>query len=200
VPEFFWNNSSGSFNSTWWSSLNLAQQTIVTNLIDKQLTGYNFLTLRSVGDQPGQNTVRYLSDWKALPDGAFIASNKFYTVSSVINDYSINTSYPIYRFNYGTFPFPTETNLVSLPTLPYVAFNYLGQLTVDGVNLAPNDEYLPLAQGTVFYPTDPNTKALQFAQPDLSENPPGNSTNTMFNIIRVDRLTGRATQLQQKVQ
>jgi prepilin-type N-terminal cleavage/methylation domain-containing protein len=205
VPEFYWyplwadavGNPTPAFNS-----LSLAQRTVVTNLLDKQLTGYNFISLRSVGDQPGQNTVRYLSDWKALPDGAFIATNKFY-YNTVIYDNSFNPAvpYPINHFNYtNNFPFPTETNSASTLTLPYVAFNYLGQLTVDGVTGSLNDEYIPLAQGTVSYPSDPATKTLQFSAPDASENPPGNSTNSMFNIIRVDHLTGRATQVQQKVQ
>ncbi len=204
VPEYFWNNSSGVFNSAWWTSLPPAAQTAATNLLDKQLTGYNFITLRSVGDQPGQGTPQYLSEWKALPDGAFIATNKFFTAYTVINNYSTtpNVSYPIYSFNYtNLFPFPVQTNyFVAVPSLPYIAFNYLGQLTVDGVNLAPRDEYIPLAQGTVVYAADPTSKALLMAAPDATENPPGNSTNSMFNVIHVDRLTGRAVQLQQSVQ
>jgi len=37
-----------------------AQKTVATNLCDKQLSGYAFISLRSVGDQPGQRTARYL--------------------------------------------------------------------------------------------------------------------------------------------
>ena len=203
VPESFWNTpvtASGSFNSTWWNNLNADQRTAATNLLDKQFTGYNFVSLRSVGDQPGQGSSRYISDWKSLPDGAFIATSKFYTAYTPINDYVAGAIYPIYQFNYtNNFPFPVETNFVGVPYLPYIAFNYLGQLTVDGLNLAPRDEYIPLAQGTVAYAANIN-KALQFAAPDATENPPGNSTNSMFTVIRIDRLTGRATQLQQKVQ
>ncbi len=49
-------------------------------------------------------------------------------------------AYQIYSFNYtNNLPFPTATNS-NFPTynvpLPYIAFNYLGQLTVDGTNLA----------------------------------------------------------------
>ena len=203
VPESFWNTpvtTSGSFNSTWWNNLNADQRTAATNLLDKQFTGYNFVSLRSVGDQPGQGSSRYISDWKSLPDGAFIATSKFYTAYTPINDYVAGAIYPIYQFNYtNSFPFPVETNFVGVPYLPYIAFNYLGQLTVDGLNLAPRDEYIPLAQGTVAYAANIN-KALQFAAPDATENPPGNSTNSMFTVVRIDRLTGRATQLQQKVQ
>ena len=174
-----------------------------TNLLDKQFTGYNYISLRSVGDQPGQGTVRYLGEWKSLPDGAFIATNKFNTGYSYnINDYASGAAYPINSFNTADiFPFPTETNftgVVGSLYLPYIAFNYLGQLTVDGLNVAPADEYIPLAQGYVTYAADAN-KALQFAAPDASENPPGNSTNSMFSIVHIDRLTGRAVLLRQKL-
>ena len=203
VPESFWNtpvNRFGSFNNTWWNNLSLGERLAVTNLLDKQLTGYNFISLRSIGDQPGRGQPRYLGEWKSLPDGAFIASNKFYSAYSVINDNPAGAQYPIYAFNYtNSFPFPVESNFVAVPSLPYIAFNYLGQLTVDGLDLAPRDEYIPLAQGTVGYATDGN-KALVLGSADFSENPPGNSTNSMFNLIRIDRLTGRTTLLQQKVQ
>ena len=177
-----------------------------TNLLDKQFTGYNYISLRSVGDQPGQGTVRYLGEWKSLPDGAFIATNKFNTgYSYKINDYASGAAYPINFFNTADiFPFPTETNftgVVGSLYLPYIAFNYLGQLTVwtpAGEIPAPQDEYIPLAQGYVTYAADAN-KALQFAVPDATENPPGNSTNSMFSLVHIDRLTGRAVQVRQKI-
>lgn len=196
VPEYFW-LPGGS--TTWWGNLSYDQRLAGTNLLDKQFTGYNFISLRSVGDQPGQGVTRYLTDWKSLPDGAFIATNKFYR-NTVINNYSTGATYPINQFNYtNLFPFPVETNTTyAALALPFIAFNYLGQLTVDGLNLAAQDEYIPLAQGTVIYATDVN-KALQLAAPDVTENPPGNSTNSMFSIVRIDRLTGRATQLTQKI-
>jgi len=180
-----------------WNVAPAYQSAALTNLLDKQFTGYNFLSLRSVGDQPGNPFSHYLSEWKSLPDGAFIALNKFNTSYYYPSSYSINATYPVSAFATNSFPFPAETNINFV--LPYVAFNYLGQLTVDGVNLATHDEYIPLAQGTVAYATDAK-KVLQFAAPDATENPPGNSTNSMFTVIRIDRLTGRATQLQQKVQ
>jgi len=181
------------------------QTPATANLLDKQFTGYNFLTLRSVGDQPGQGTTNYLGEWKSLPDGAFIATNKFNTAAYYpgfayypIVDYASGATYPINSFNSSTnFPFPAATNAAGV-WLPFIAFNYLGQLTVDGLNVAPQDEYIPLAQGYVTYAADVN-KALQFAAPDASENPPGNSTNSMFSLVHIDRLTGRAVQLRQQL-
>jgi hypothetical protein len=37
-------------------------------------------------------------------------------------------------------------------------------------------------------------------QPQVTETPPGNSTNSMYNIVHIDRLTGRATLEYQRVQ
>lgn len=197
----------------WWGYLPSGLRAAGTNLLDKQCSGYTFVSLRSAGDQPGQRAPHYLSEWKTLPDGAFIATNKFYAAYYPgypyfpIKDATIGATYPINSFNYtNLFPFPVETNyiyagspLMVVPYLPYVAFNYLGELTVDGINPSAQDEYIPLAQGTVAYAMDVN-KNLAPAPADFTENPPGNSTNSMFNLIRIDHLTGRATQLQQKVQ
>ena len=206
VPEYFW-SPGGSM--TWWNNLSSSSKVAGTNLLDKQFSGYTFVSLRSVGDQPGQGVPRYLAEWKSLPDGAFIATNKFNSLNYYypsyypITDSSLNATYPISAFNYTTnLPFPVETNFSAAVALPYLAFNYLGQLTVltaAGEVLAPQDEYIPLAQGNVTYATDAN-KNLQLLPPDAAENPPGNSTNSMFNVIRIDRLTGRAVQLHQKIQ
>lgn len=194
----------------WWSTLSAQQQIFGVNLLDKQGSGYVLVALRSAGDQPGRGTPRYLSEWKALPDGSFIDTNKFnqtyyyYNNTSPyypITDYaaSPNVTYPVYCFNGRYLPFPAETNAGVF--LPYIAFNYLGQLTVltaSGETLAPQDEYIPLAQGAVGYAVNAN-KVLIPAPADFSENPPGNSTNSMYHVIRIDRLTGRATLFQQKV-
>ena len=83
--------------------------------------------------------------------------------------------------------------------LPYIAFNYLGQLTVDGQTVAARDEYIPLAHGSVMALANTGTKAYVlgsppsvFSSPDVAELPPGNSTNISYNVVHIDRLTGRA--------
>ena len=68
--------------------------------------------------------------------------------------------------------------------LPYIAFNYLGQLT-NGI-----DEAIPLARGSIFYARDGNGHFIQ-GNPDVQENPPGNSIS-VSNVIHIDWLTGRA--------
>jgi len=224
VRSNFWNLASGTPATVWWNSLNIGQQTVASNLCDKQFTGYTFMSLRSVGDQPGQGKARYLSTWQSLPEGTFISQLKFnlnspppppgsfgYFAPFVVN--GNNTTYPFYGFCItNIFPFPTEdsqtsSSLYGQPRppvfdLPYIAFNYLGQLTFDGQNVAWHDEYIPLAQGSVSPAIDVNTKApvLFGASPSVTETPPGNSTNSMFNLIHIARFTGRATLEHQQVQ
>ena len=188
-------------------------------LLDKQMTGYNFVSLRNVGDQPGQHIPRYWSSWKSLPDGAFIPIQKFeapnfafgiYTnVAGVVDKVGLYTTVSAFS-NTFSLPFPTEQTPPVLAgtvqhwaTLPYIAFNYLGQLVqlVNGSeSLRPTGEIIPLAKGSVLYPHDPATKTNNPALlPTAREAPPGNSTTNSFNLICIDRLTGRAYVKRQEV-
>lgn len=194
--------------TNFWGNLTTAEKAMsaTTNLIDKQLTGYTFVSLRSVGDQPGNPSRQYLAPWQSLPDGTFINAQKFSTPGTVINnsvsdpvfnswdsDYPHSDQNQMYAFTNVALPFPTQTNNNFL--LPCIAFNYLGQLTSDGVNLAGHDEYIPLAKGNVSYAIDPVTRASQLTAVTASaitESPPGNSTGISYNIIHIDALTGRA--------
>ena len=186
VPTNFWGGG-------WTNLLTPADLSVAVNLCDKQLTGYTFIAYGAAGDQPGQHAWHYLEPWRALPDGSFIATQKFAGTNTI-------ASYPVAPFNYTKdIPFPTETAPSGI-WLPCIAFNYLGQLTTDGQNPASRDEYIPLARGSMLPAMDPSTKALQFNPPDVSETPPGNSASSAYNIVDIDPLTGRATLRFQKVQ
>jgi hypothetical protein len=142
-----------------------------------------------------------------LPEGTFIAWSKFtnsltgpsYTITDRIDS---TKSYPIWSFHVtNNIPFPTEQGTNTYAgriILPYLAFNYLGQLTFDGQTLADRDEYIPLAHGSMIAAADPTTKAFVLASPplkspDVAELPPGNSSDGMsYSIVHIDRLTGRA--------
>jgi prepilin-type N-terminal cleavage/methylation domain-containing protein len=199
--------------------------TLATNLVAYQLTGYNFVSRGTLGDQPGQHAWRYLSAWRILPQGFMVGAQKF-TLSPPLGSTALissqsqplyadwNRDYPhsdgnaMYVFtnvNNLSIPFPTEAS--PLISLPDIAFNYLGQLTFDGVTPASRDEYIPLAAGNVSYPVNGTTKIPVMdstkAIPILNgvlENPPGNSTNISYNIVHIDALTGRATLEYHKIQ
>src|SRR4051794_12035539 len=48
------------------TGLTQGQRKQLTNRVSGQFTSYNFMTLRTPGDQPGRGRVRYLSEWKHL--------------------------------------------------------------------------------------------------------------------------------------
>jgi prepilin-type N-terminal cleavage/methylation domain-containing protein len=197
--------------ANFWSGLNLssltpAQLAAVTNLVPMQLTGYNFISYGQVGDQPDQHQWHYLDDWQSLPEGNFIAAWKFAASPQPFNFSIPNTpdSFAVYPFDYtNNIPFPTaDPNTITAAGiwLPYIAFNYLGQLvsSANDQDAAGNGVDIPLAQGAVSYGYDGATKTPQLtplAAGDITENPPGNSTNISYNIIHISPLTGRATLL-----
>jgi hypothetical protein len=196
----------------------------LTNLVDKQLTGYNFISLGQVGDQPGRHDWHYLGDWQFLPNGAFIASEKFllpvplarFGISQWQSDYAGKIDnwrgaggtpqMQIYSFTNAWVPFPTEQSPQVL--LPCIAFNSFGRLVseYDGGNPdspgSYHHAYIPLAQGAVGYGRDVNKQPVPtlVTPQDIRENPPGNATNISYNVIDIDALTGRAVLEYHKVQ
>ena len=167
-------NRPGTFNSL----SDEAKQTLLTG----QYTSYALFTRHSVGAQPGTENARYLTGWKSLPEGVFIATNKFFR-----------------KFN-GVSPFAyTNLSVLSVSngvvaSVPYIAFDYQGRV-IGG------DAVIPLARGSIFYPRLANGKldlddASNFIV-DVVESPRGNSIENS-NHIRIDYLTGR-TKVQQPV-
>ena len=63
VKTNFWMATGFPTPNPWWTKLTPDQRTAATNLCDKQLTGYAFISLRSAGDQPGRGMPRYLGPW-----------------------------------------------------------------------------------------------------------------------------------------
>jgi prepilin-type N-terminal cleavage/methylation domain-containing protein len=205
VPTNFWGTLTGT-------NLNSS----ATNLVDKQLTGYNFISLGRVGDQPGQHAWHYLEDWKSLPDGNFIAAAKFQLqnyplaiqhwqadyAGQIDNWLSSSGLSQVYVFARMNIPLPTESSL-NFVSMPYIAFDQTGRL-ISEADASGNyhHAYIPLAQGTVSYGIDVNKHpTLATVQPgDITENPFGNSTNIAYNVIDIDPLTGRATLQQFKMQ
>ena len=179
-----------------------AERTKGDKLIDKQLVGYALVSLRNVGDQPGRPIPHYWSAWKTLPNGVFIPMQKFVAGNTLyITNVATQIPYIVRPFVTATnIPFPSEQTLGPLyPALPYLAFNYLGQLLgTNGVTPAIED-YIPIAQGAVTFQRDPQTKVALLGPPSLVENPVGNATNT-YNLVRIDGITGRGHAEKQEVQ
>ena len=172
--------------TNYWSA---ARGPLTNQMFPGQLTSYAMLALRSVGDQPGQKHPQYLSRWKNLPDGVFIPPGKFtgYGMPLTIVD-GTNKSFTVRALtNWAQVPFPSVGNVSNY--LPCIAFNSQGGL----VSSIADDEYIPLTRGSIFYPRDTNGVAYQKGMEpgDIIETPSGNWTND-YNIIHIDKLTGRA--------
>ena len=205
VPTNFWVN----FNL---GTLTAAQLTALTNLCGEQLTGYTFMSYGNVGDQPGQHRWHYLAPWQTLPDGVFIPLQMFIpgppitVVGHNLVSGAVYATYPIAPFStMNNVAFPTEDTdpgMAGLPSLPYIAFNYLGQLTTNGVTMAAAHGYIPLAKGAVMAALDPTSKAYQFGSPQVHMQDSTNMLNwtNAYNIIDIDPLTGKALLQTPKIQ
>jgi len=191
VPSDFWTLPGFNFNS-----FTLEQKTIISNLLARQMIGYNFISLRDVGDQLGQPFPKYLSEWRSLPEGMFICTNKFMRSSDTLvmydpfnpprPGYPTITTYSVRGFDTNIVPFPTADSPIYL-NFPCLTFNSNGQLVS---NDQREEEIIPLARGKAILSLDANKRPF-FSRPTLEENPPGNSTNA-YTLIVVDSLTGRA--------
>lgn len=218
VPTNFWTDL--AYGGPNWTKADYVQ---ATNLFDKQLVGYNFVSLRSMGDQPGRPTVHYLSSWKRLPEGGYIYPGKFLlpnTPQPLMGIYTNSPSGPsqafqVFSFDYandGTdplfrkipespmIPFPLETTARGgarspYVALPFIAFDYMGRLVSRRGN--GQGAVLPITRGGVIFAHDTNKKPIQ-GLPTFSEQPVGNTTNG-YNLVYVDNITGRARALQQEV-
>jgi prepilin-type N-terminal cleavage/methylation domain-containing protein len=186
VEDNFWGVNPAPF----LAPLTPQQQLAATNIADKQLIGYNFVSLRTVGDQPGRGLPRYLSAWQSLPDSIFIQPSKFSLPGTLltISDPAVQTLpapilFQYYSFNTISLPFPTED--APLFKVPAIAFDYQGRL------LSGRDEYIPMMHGSLSFSRDAVTKLTPLVAPVILEAPPGNATNS-YNVIHIDWLTGRA--------
>ena len=201
VPTSFWGNTvynPAPASAAWLGGLTSSQPIAMTNLCDKQLTGYAFMANGAAGDQPGRHVWHYLAPWQTLPANTFIAVGKFITNSAsytITDPFDSARTYTIHGFSMKAVPLPTED--AATLNMPCIAFNYLGQLTANGV-AATTHEYIPLARGSVSPSVDSTTGAWQLNPPSILELPFGNSTNA-YNIIDIDPLTGRAVLQQPKI-
>jgi prepilin-type N-terminal cleavage/methylation domain-containing protein len=210
VPPNFWDSTLYP-NATAYGNLPPSEQAKATNILDKQLTGFTFVSLRSIGDQPGKNTPHYLAAWQSLPDKAFIADWKFklgLNQTLFITDSASGQSFPVNRFSItNNIPFPSDDapylGLPNMPRayvwLPYIAFDYQGRLVSGNGQLLGRDEYIPLAHGSVSPAINSATKKPILGAPSIQEQAPGNSTNSAYNLIHIDWLTGRARLEHQQV-
>lgn len=155
------------------------------NLRGGAYTTYATFADRSVGDQPGRPFIRYLTDWKALPNGVFIPKREFDEIDP--KDWFLLP--PQDRpLKYGELVFPTAEGSKNI--VPHISFDAQGSLYRwdSKGNRSFDDEYLSLARGSIFLERNAAGDVIDV---EALERPAGNSI-TNFNQIRIDGLSGRA--------
>jgi len=165
-----------------WRTRDLRQ---LTNLANGQYTAYALFTRRTVGDQPGGGTPRYLSEWKQLPEGVFFAPSRFGDLGKDWVTKAGTRPETNREMAYSDFPFPRSDSPVA--RMPYIAFSPKGQITYDGGVPHVRGEAVSIVRGSIFYGRNAAGKYLLTPPTDMVETPKGSQMN-----IRVNWLTGRA--------
>lgn len=141
-------------------------------------THYALFAFRKAGEQPGQGTQGYITEWKSLPEKTFFSKDSPLSILALASDDHI------------PFPFSTSQNEVKLPYIAFDAEGHYVKLS-DSFNgrkdsVLPANDSVSIARGAVFYSRDDQGRIINF---ELQEIPPNNSTG---NVVRIDFLTGRA--------
>lgn len=179
----------------------------------RQARGYAIFSRRSVGSQPGQEEPRYLSEWKELPDGVFISTNKF---QSPANDAQFFGFLPMDYLSAKENPtvrVPFEDGS-TYKQIPYIAFDSTGALTLSESGYVRAEQkvenwrqtlaaraVIPLVAGSVV-PTRKDDgfgkRVLDWAPPSIlvkAPFDPNGNFRSITNYIKrvvVDPLSGRS--------
>jgi hypothetical protein len=184
----------------------------LTNVIYGQFSAYAIYTQHRLGEQPGVDRPRYLTEWRFLPQ-AVIFPREMYAGADTPGG-PIVTNRP-HRLGLGRFPFPLVVEGYDLkshysgsapvwasqdrmPLLPFIAFDPSGRVadvTYSGLRDALGNPVLPgtdvvlaVAPGSVLIPRLPDGRPQPGAV-DVVEAPKYGYTN---GLIRISYLTGRA--------
>ena len=162
-------------------------------LLASQLTAYAFYATSALGDQPGQESRHFVSDWKLLPEGSHMPATLF--------DLSEG------RMPWARFPFldnETKNNpdfketdlLLKWPIkpapglylrLPYIGFDGKGRLVGMDSKLWP-ETTLKIAEGGILPPPLDANGMYEMKDTDEKETTIGSSTH---NRLKISSLTGR---------
>lgn len=137
-------------------------------LLGKQLSSYVIFTRHSVGDQPGESSPRYLSDWQTLPENIFIPASvlrnhKIFLNPGRLNGVAVSTDTPIPLAD------PNGSSRISY-FLPMIGFDSEGRLIAnpffdqrDAHNQSITGLRIPIQQGSVFHTSNNGTNNTQNA-------------------------------------
>lgn len=182
--------------------------TTLTNVVMGQYASYAIYTERRVGEQPGVQRPRYLTEWRSLPPGMVFPKEMFHAADPN-NKTAVDRR--VQRLSRRGVPFPVvlQDQLMSdqaqlwggvndLPQVPFIAFDangriadqtYTNLVAANNTLVLPgNDVVVAVAPGSVFMPRQADGRPAM-GPGDLIETPKMAYTNS---LIRISYNTGRA--------
>lgn len=214
APTNAWNHqatflglNAGTFGSFREEALNS-----LTNVAFGQYSSYAIYTQRRLGEQPGVDRPRYLTEWRSLPQGVIFPREMFAGAETPGGPVVTNRPHhlPLRRFPFPlvlpgaqltahyTGPTAIWPNLNNLPLLPFIAFDPSGRisdLTYAGLTdargnpvFAGSDLVVGVGPGSVFLPRQADGQPRP-GPVDVVEAPRYGYTN---GLIRISYYTGRA--------
>jgi prepilin-type N-terminal cleavage/methylation domain-containing protein len=183
----------------------------LTNVSGMTCSGYALYSERSVGDQPGTSTPRYLTKWKELPPGVTVHPEQFINPAPTTVKTNYISGHYVTPLPYRQFRFPNADSPATL-TLPYLAFNSMGQL-VGGQNfrvqvaearitrLRDTDNQDSLIWGpSVIKPDAPNAVFQEWETNGINTSVNYTNYTIYAHEIEINWLTGRGKFLQPEIQ
>jgi len=105
-------------NTLLWPTANLPftpggiNAVVQQRMLKAQYNGYALYERRQMGDQPGQRREHWLTNWRLLPKGTFIAPQKFGPTNQIAPAQKYLSGYSL-----GVAPFDIKTFYYGTPTL-----------------------------------------------------------------------------------
>jgi len=207
--------------------LNSINPVIQQRMAKGQFASYALYERRQIGDQPGQKRAHWLTNWRTLPKGTYIAPQKFGALTTAPVRVKVATAFGnnysgfnFWTFNYGSSADPTAddgpfytdpenwkyTNSIS--RMPFIAFDYRGSLVQpwDGWRGPNTPDNKGAITNNVADCVIPLTQGIPGGNTNWSnalpvENPIGGWTNMPgYNLVVIDGPTGRARIARQQMQ
>lgn len=126
------------------------------SLLGAQLATYAIFVRRAVGEQPGQETPRYVTEWHTLPDGVFFPANIFTNINPTTRTFwNVNKLWAVAApaTDYNV-PFPdTGSGAMHTNYLPFIAFDSDGHVFARNTDLT-----IPLVEGSLLHTKDATGK------------------------------------------
>lgn len=200
-------NLSGAFGTFREEAL-----TVLTNVLYGQYSSYALYTQRRLGEQPGVERPRYLTEWRSLPQGVVFSKEMMGLTDGANGPVLTNRAQMLSQ---ARFPFPVVipgsdlrshysgttpiwNGINAMPALPFIAFDPSGRIAdvtysnlrdpMGNPVLPGSDVVIAVGPGSVLLPRQPDGQPIPGAV-DLVETPRFGYTN---GLIRISYYTGRA--------